>query len=142
MRVLHLSCVLAAALSLGGCGQNEEAAPPAPEPEAGAAQPAVVTPPPPTAPAEPAAAAEIPGLPTALNDLGCFACHGMNEVRIGPPYRAIAARYREDTQAPERLTVKVISGGGGAWGPVPMVSHPRLTPEQVRPLIDAILAIK
>lgn len=112
--------------------ENEPAAPPQGEPAAPEAQAA----------AEPPGAAPIEGLPDELNTLGCFACHGMNEVRIGPPYRAIAGMYRNQDGAAEKLTRKVIEGGGGVWGPVPMISHPQLTEAQVRPLIEAILAIQ
>ena len=141
---------LGLALLLGACGESgtstdaatppaADAAPaanaPAPAPDAGATQAA------PAADAEPAGAAPIAGLPDELNTYGCFACHGMNEVRIGPPYRAIAGMYRNQPDAADKLTRKVIEGGGGVWGPVPMISH-RLTDEQVRPLVEAILAIQ
>lgn len=135
-------------LALGACGQGDEPAngqaDPGPAPQSTADAPAAAEPAAPdaVAAAEPPGAAPIEGLPDELNTLGCFACHGMNEVRIGPPYRAIAGMYRNQDGAAEKLTRKVIEGGGGVWGPVPMISHPQLTQAQVRPLIDAILAIQ
>jgi cytochrome c len=129
---------------LGACGEREDEAA-APETEAAKA-PAATAPahraPAPTAQAEPPAAAPVAGLPDQLNAYGCFACHGMNEVRIGPPYRAIAAMYRNQPDAVDKLTRKVIEGGGGVWGPVPMISHPQYSEEHIRPLIEAILAIQ
>lgn len=78
-------------------------------------------------------------VPKVLNDEGCFACHALKAARIGPPYQAIAARYRSDDGATERLTRKIIDGGGGAWGPVPMISHPHLSEDQARQMVDLIL---
>lgn len=139
------------ALLLVACGEREEnipESPPTPDTQAAVPeQSAQADPagpgPEPTAQSDPhpPGAAPIEGLPDELNSYGCFACHGMNEVRIGPPYRAIAMRYRGEPGAADALTHKVIEGGAGAWGPVPMISH-RLSEEQVRPLVEAILAIK
>lgn len=78
-------------------------------------------------------------VPEVLNDEGCFACHALKAARIGPPYQAIAARYRSDDGATERLTRKIIDGGGGAWGPVPMISHPHLSEDEARQMVDLIL---
>lgn len=130
-------------LALGACGQgdeptDEQSGPAAPEGTAAAPEAA----PGDMAQTEAPGAAPIEGLPDELNTLGCFACHGMNEVRIGPPYRAIAGMYRNQPDAVDKLTRKVIEGGGGVWGPVPMISHPQLAEAQVRPLIEAILAIQ
>lgn len=78
-------------------------------------------------------------VPEVLNSEGCFACHALKAARIGPPYQAIAARYRSDDGAAERLTRKIIDGGGGAWGPVPMISHPHLGEDEARHMVDLIL---
>lgn len=139
-------------LALGACGQGDEPAnEPAngqadagPAPQNTAAEPAAAEPAAPEAVAatEPPAAAPVEGLPDQINAYGCYACHAMDEMRIGPPYRAIAAMYRNQPDAVDKLTRKVIEGGGGVWGPVPMISHPQLSEENVRPLIEAILAIQ
>ena len=75
-----------------------------------------------------------------LSKLGCFACHAIDEKRIGPSYRSIAVLYRE-ADATALLVNKVINGGGGIWGPMPMITHPHLTPEILTPLIKRILAL-
>ncbi len=75
-----------------------------------------------------------------LSKLGCFACHAVDEERIGPTYRSIAVLYRQ-ADAKALLVNKVINGGGGIWGPMPMISHPHLTPEILNPLIERILAL-
>lgn len=142
--------VLAVA-SLAGCGKDQEA------PQAGASS-APASPPPATAPApatQPAPAepvAALPpesaaatfaaaGLPDTLIKDGCYSCHDVNGARIGPPLRAVAGLYRTDPQAVDKLTQKVLQGGGGVWGPTPMIAHPQLSAEQVRPMIEAILKL-
>lgn len=54
----------------------------------------------------------------------CYACHHMNEALIGPPYQAIAARHAGQKDVMEKVLVtKIILGGGGNWGVVPMVPN-------------------
>jgi cytochrome c len=136
--------------SLAGCGKDQEApkvgassAPTSPPPataEAPAAQPA----PAPVAalPAESALATfAAAGLPDTLIKDGCYSCHDVNGARIGPPLRAVAGLYRTDPQAVDKLTQKVLHGGSGVWGPTPMIAHPQLSADQVRPMIEAILKL-
>jgi cytochrome c len=126
-----------------GCDRNEEQS----EQSAVIAPAAVATPPSssavPVASTAGSADAEVAeaGLPHALIENGCYACHAVNGARIGPPYRAIAGLYRNDPVAVDKLTQKVINGGGGVWGPVPMIAHPHLAPEKVRPLVEAIIKL-
>lgn len=87
------------------------------------------------------AAVATDGLPQAHNQFGCYACHDVNGARIGPPYRAIAGLYRNDPQAVDKLTQKIINGGSGVWGPIPMIAHYHLAPEQVQPLVEAIIKL-
>ena len=76
----------------------------------------------------------------ALENYGCIACHGEAEVRIGPSYEAIALRYQgRDEQTREILARKIMAGGAGNWGVVPMVANPQLTLEQARAAVDWIL---
>lgn len=150
----QLAVALGTAL-LAGCGkEGEQAQSPAPEaqtaqtaPDAPAPQPA----PAPTAPAE--AAPALPpessvvqyaqaGLPDTLITDGCYACHDVNGARIGPPLRAVAGLYRTDPQAVDKLTQKIIHGGGGVWGPTPMIAHPQLAEAQARAMVEAILKLQ
>ena len=81
------------------------------------------------------------GLPRSLIDAGCYACHDVNGARIGPPLRAVAGLYRTDPQAVDKLTHKIIHGGGGVWGPTPMIAHPQLDEAQARAMVEAILTL-
>ncbi|MFZ5492394.1 MAG: c-type cytochrome [Pseudomonadota bacterium] len=82
------------------------------------------------------------GLPDTLITDGCYACHDVNGARIGPPLRAVAGLYRTDPQAVDKLTQKIIHGGGGVWGPTPMIAHPQLAEAQARAMVEAILKLQ
>ena len=63
-----------------------------------------------------------------LQSYKCYACHHETETLLGPPYRAIAARHTAGgEQVAEALAEKVILGGGGNWGVVPMVPNERVS---------------
>jgi cytochrome c len=76
----------------------------------------------------------------ALADYGCIACHGEAEMRIGPPFDAIAQRYAaaSDEQI-YVLTRKVLAGGAGNWGVVPMNAQPHLTGADADRLVRGII---
>jgi cytochrome c len=78
-----------------------------------------------------------------LNARSCNACHGIDEVRLGPSFRAVALRY---AAAPESsvdwLAQKIIVGGAGSWGFVPMISNPGVSPAEARAIADWILTLQ
>jgi cytochrome c len=76
-----------------------------------------------------------------LNDKGCNACHGIDEVRIGPPLKNVAARYRGQEGELDRLVRKIRLGGAGSWGVVPMISYPALSLEESEAITRWILAL-
>ncbi len=85
-------------------------------------------------------AAQFPGL--ALMRAGtCFACHRTAEKSAGPPYAEVARRHAGDAAAAEKLAQKVISGGAGAWGEVPMPPHPQHTLAETRQMVAWILSL-
>lgn len=85
---------------------------------------------------------EQAGLPDMLIKDGCYSCHDVNGARIGPPLRAVAGLYRSDPQAVDKLTHKIIHGGGGVWGPTPMIAHPQLDEADARAMVEAILKLQ
>ncbi len=73
----------------------------------------------------------------------CNACHAMDETLIGPPYRAIAARHAGERELDtEVLARKVIHGGGGNWGVVPMVPNEHVSLDEARQIVAWILGLK
>jgi cytochrome c len=72
----------------------------------------------------------------------CDECHALKEARIGPPFVAVAARYATDRDgAVNRLALKIINGGAGNWGTIPMVPNERISMDDARTLARWILAL-
>jgi cytochrome c len=72
----------------------------------------------------------------------CLTCHKVSEKVIGPAYKDVAAKYENTDANIKMLAAKVIKGGGGNWGPVPMTPHPQLKQEDVEQMIKYILLLK
>jgi cytochrome c len=51
---------------------------------------------------------------------GCTACHSIDKKIVGPAYKDVAEKYRNDPGAEAKLVEKVKKGGSGVWGQVPM----------------------
>jgi cytochrome c len=88
-----------------------------------------------------ATAAEPDGAALA-QQMKCYACHAPDEALIGPPYKAIAARHAgEDRDMITTVLVrKIINGGGGTWGVVPMVPNEHVSEADARRLVRWILS--
>jgi cytochrome c len=72
----------------------------------------------------------------------CDECHAIQEIAIGPPFRAVALRYAPDRAvAAERLARKIINGGAGNWGTIPMVPNERVSLEDARGIARWILSL-
>jgi cytochrome c len=72
----------------------------------------------------------------------CDECHAIQEARIGPPFQAVALRYSaEGPAAEERLARKIINGGAGNWGNIPMVGNERVSLEDARAIARWILSL-
>jgi len=72
----------------------------------------------------------------------CDECHAIQEIRIGPSFQAVALRYSVDkSAAEERLARKIINGGAGNWGNIPMVANERVSLEDARAIARWILSL-
>ena len=77
----------------------------------------------------------------------CTTCHRLHKeatgASIGPSYSEVAAKYAPaaDTTV-DRLVHKIIVGGAGTWGAVPMTPHPALAPADVKEMVTYILSLK
>jgi cytochrome c len=98
-----------------------------------------------TAPAAPAAA-DSKGL-ELIGASDCTTCHRLHKeaagASIGPSYSEVATKYSPaaDTTV-DRLVHKIITGGSGVWGTVPMTPHPALSPADVKEMVTYILTLK
>ncbi|MCG2635000.1 MAG: c-type cytochrome [Gammaproteobacteria bacterium] len=76
-----------------------------------------------------------------LRNKGCYACHSVDQKRVGPAYKEIAAKYAGDKSANATLADKVYNGGSGAWGPTPMIPHKHLSKDDIQTMVDGILKL-
>jgi len=72
----------------------------------------------------------------------CNSCHSMDSKRVGPPYRAIASRYAGNAGAVPALTAKVLNGGVGVWGAVPMPANNQVTKDEATRIVQWILTLQ
>ncbi|MDO3381252.1 family 16 glycoside hydrolase [Gilvimarinus algae] len=91
--------------------------------------------------AEPEAAALHPG-EAQIAGSDCAACHNAEVKTVGPSYQAIAQRYANEADAAAMLAQKIIDGGAGNWGQVPMSPHPNLAQEDASAMAEYILSLK
>ena len=72
----------------------------------------------------------------------CLTCHKIGEVLIGPPYKEVAKKYADQADAVSMLAEKIMKGGTGVWGQVPMAAHPDLSKEDAEAMVKYILLLK
>ena len=78
-------------------------------------------------------------LATAKN---CMACHAVDKKLVGPSYKDVAAKYAGQKDAVDKLAQKVVKGGSGAWGAVPMPANPQVTEAEAKQLVGWIMTLK
>lgn len=72
----------------------------------------------------------------------CGTCHADNVKLSGPSYTEIAVKYNADTAMIATLAGRIIKGGKGVWGEVPMTAHPNLSKEDAIALVKYIYLLK
>ena len=76
-----------------------------------------------------------------LTTSDCLTCHKIQEKAIGPAYADIAKKYPDSDANVQLLANKVISGGSGVWGQIPMTPHPSLQSDDVKKMVMYILSL-
>jgi len=99
----------------------------------------------------------IPALAAALVALGaspafaqadlaqkknCMACHAVDKKVLGPAYKDVAAKYAGQKDAVDKLAAKVVKGGSGVWGNIPMPANPQVNDAEAKQLVQWILTVK
>lgn len=74
------------------------------------------------------------------NKNACMGCHAVSRKLVGPSYNDVMARYKNDATAVPKLTAKVLKGGAGAWGMIPMPSHPGMSQADAQTVVEWIMA--
>lgn len=70
-----------------------------------------------------AAASPVMASEEIIKKARCVACHAVDQKRVGPAYKDVAAKYKGQGDAVAVLSAKIRNGGSGHWGPIPMPPH-------------------
>lgn len=95
--------------------------------------------------AAPVVETKDPAIAEGLELIGksdCFTCHKVNEAATGPAYSLVAARYADNPAGRDSLVHKIIKGGSGNWGAVPMLAHPNLSEEDAKKMVTYVMSLK
>jgi cytochrome c len=76
---------------------------------------------------------------TLIAGSDCATCHKMTEKIIGPSYLDIANKYAKNPDI-AGLAGKIINGGTGVWGQVPMTAHASISEEDAKEMVTYILS--
>jgi cytochrome c len=91
-----------------------------------------------------------PGITQADYDKGlnlvatsdCLTCHKINEKLTGPSYADIANKYEPTKENIEMLAGKIIKGGSGNWGSIPMTPHDGMPEDEAQAMAKYVLSLK
>lgn len=72
----------------------------------------------------------------------CMACHAVDKKLVGPAYKDVAAKYAKDKDAATKLADKIVKGGAGVWGPVPMPANTQVSAAEAKQLATWVLSTK
>jgi len=78
-------------------------------------------------------------LATAKN---CMACHAVEKKLVGPSFKDVANKYAGQGDAVNKLAAKIVKGGSGVWGPVPMPANNQVSAAEAEKLAAWVLTLK
>lgn len=72
----------------------------------------------------------------------CMACHGVDKKIVGPSYLDVAKKYKGQKDAQAKLVQKVLKGGAGSWGTMPMPANSQVNEAEANQLVKWVLSLK
>jgi cytochrome c len=72
----------------------------------------------------------------------CMSCHAVERKVLGPSFKDVAAKYKDSKGAVDLLATKIMKGGSGVWGPVPMPANTQVSEADARKLAAWVLSAK
>ncbi|MFC5283341.1 c-type cytochrome [Pedobacter alpinus] len=72
----------------------------------------------------------------------CLGCHKEQEKLIGPSYADVAKKYDNTPENVTMLAGKIINGGKGVWGEIPMAAHPQINQQDAEEMVKYIFTLK
>jgi len=139
MKKLFLTSALAV-LTIMSCSKKEEATQEsANQPESNVMLEEKPTEAPAATPAAAALSPEEQGK-QLVEGTDCLSCHKVDAKLVGPAYQEVAAKYTDADI--DKLATKIIDGGKGVWGEIPMTPHAGLSPDNAKLMVKYILSLK
>jgi cytochrome c len=91
-----------------------------------------------------AAAACVPAMAdlALATSKNCLACHAIDKKVVGPAYKDVAAKYAGQKDVVDKLAAKIMKGGSGVWGPVPMPANTQVNAAEAKKLAAWVLTLK
>lgn len=71
---------------------------------------------------------------------GCLACHSLEKKVVGPSFKSIASKFKDDAHAVEDLAKVVKAGSKGVWGPIAMPAQTKISEADLKRVLKWILA--
>lgn len=75
-------------------------------------------------------------------DKNCMACHAIDKKLVGPSYKDVAAKYAGQKDAADKLAAKIMKGGSGVWGAIPMPANAQVNAAEAKTLASWVLTQK
>lgn len=72
----------------------------------------------------------------------CMACHAVDKKLVGPSYKDVAKKYAGDAKAADMLATKIMKGGSGVWGAIPMPANTQVNEADAKKLAGWVLGLK
>lgn len=72
----------------------------------------------------------------------CMACHAVEKKLVGPSFMDVAGKYANQKDATDKLAAKIVKGGGGVWGPLPMPANATVSEADAKALAAWVLTQK
>lgn len=71
-----------------------------------------------------------------------MSCHTVEKKVVGPAFKDVSSKYTNQKDAVFQLSQKIVKGGGGVWGPVPMPANAQVSETEARRLSQWILNLR
>jgi cytochrome c len=71
----------------------------------------------------------------------CKTCHHPTNKIIGPSHTDVAKKYDFTQASVTLLATKIISGGSGVWGEIPMTPHPDISQADAEKMARYVLSL-
>jgi cytochrome c len=72
----------------------------------------------------------------------CLSCHSIEKKIVGPAYKDVAKKYAGQKDAADKLASKIMKGGAGVWGVVPMPVNSQVNEAEAKKLANWVLSLK